>query len=219
MEEKCACKFEGKVGDGREESVEKWVAPSFRRRLKSGKGHMEREDRQFIQMREYSRVDATIPLEVRIVPEDERGGLRSRTSMETVTKDLQQLPELPDTELSECLRIINAKLDAIMGMLSFQTRECCSLQLTCVNISAGGLRTVLHEEYGTGDLVEVKMMFPTLPYVLFYVYGDVLRSEKLDDGRYQICIEFTAIDEEIRDKIAKFVFEKQREILRMKRRQ
>lgn len=180
---------------------------------------MSKEEGQYVHMREYSRVDATIPMEVRTVPEEERGGLRSRTSTESIAADLQSLPEVADSELSECLKIINTKLDTIINMLTFQTRECCSLHLTCVNISAGGVRTVLTDAHRLGDFVEVKMMFPTLPYVVFYVYGDVVRCERLEDGRYQTSIEFTAIDEEIRDKIAKFVFERQREILRMKRRQ
>jgi hypothetical protein len=77
----------------------------------------------------------------------------------------------------------------------------------------------LKKTYQPGDVLEIKMMFPTIPYVIYYTYCEVVRIEKGMDELYQTSVEFTEIDEDIRDKIAKYVFEKQREILRKKRRQ
>ena len=187
--------------------------------IKDSEGRTERDDTCFVQMREYSRVDASIPFEVRLVSEEEGLKLRSRTSMESALTETQQLPEVGESALAECLKIINKKLDTILNLLTLQTRECSALHSTPVNISAGGVRAPFQVEYGIGDVLEVKMMLPTLPYVVFYLYGVVVRAEKTEEGKFLTCIEFTSIDEEIRDKIAKFVFEKQREVLRMKRRQ
>lgn len=187
--------------------------------IKVGERRRGGEDAPFVQMREYSRVDATLPFEVRIVSDEERQNLRSRTSMESVLTESQQLPEVGEGALGECLKIINRKLDTILNLLTLQTRECCTLQSTPVNISAGGVRVLLQVEHAIGVVLEVKMMLPTMPYVVFYLYGDVVRTETTEEGMYLTCIEFASIDEEIRDKIAKFVFEKQREVLRMKRRQ
>lgn len=187
--------------------------------FKDGLGRTERDDTRFVQMREYSRIDASIPFDVRIVSEEERLNLRSRTSMESAFTESQQLPEVGESALADCLKIINKKLDTILNLLTLQTRECCTLLPTCVNISAGGVRAPLQVEYCIGDVLEVRMVLPTMPYVVFYLYGVVVRSEKTEEAKYLTCIEFTSIDEEIRDKIAKFVFEKQREVLRMKRRQ
>lgn len=187
--------------------------------MKDGKGTSEGDITNFVQMREYSRVDASLPFEVRIVSEEERMNLRSRTSMESALSESQQIPEVGESALAECVKMINKKLDTILNLLTLQTRECCTLQSTPVNISAGGVRVLLETEYAIGEMLEVKMMLPTLPYVVFYLYGEVVRTEKTEEGTHLTCIEFTSIDEEIRDKIAKFVFEKQREVLRMKRRQ
>ncbi len=187
--------------------------------IKVGERGTEGGDTRFVQMREYSRVDATLPFEVRVVSDEERQNLRSRTSMESALTESQQLPDVGESALGECLKIINRKLDTILNLLTLQTRECCTLQSTPVNISAGGVRVLLPVEHAIGEVLEVKMMLPTLPYVVFYLYGDVVRTETTEQGMHLTCIEFTSIDEEIRDKIAKFVFEKQREVLRMKRRQ
>lgn len=202
--------------------VERAVSDSQNRtecQIKVGEGRTEGQDSRFVQMREYSRVDATLPFEVRLVLDEERQDLHSRTSMESALTESQQLPEVGENALGECLKIINRKLDTILNLLTLQTRECCTLQSTPVNISAGGVRVLLQVAYAVGDVLEVKMMLPTLPYVVFYLYGDVVRIETTEEDMHLTCIEFTSIDEEVRDKIAKFVFEKQREALRMKRRQ
>lgn len=187
--------------------------------VKDRKGTMQTDDDKYVQLREFSRVDATLPMEIRVVPVEERRNLRSRTSIESAITELQALPEVEDRALSECLRIINAKLDTIINMVTVQSREGGTLRLSPVNISAGGLRIVLHNEYCVGDVLEIRMMFPTLPYAIFYIYGDVVRTENTEDGKIKTSIEFTVIEEDIRDKIAKFVFEKQREVLRKIRRQ
>jgi len=60
-------------------------------------------------------------------------------------------------------------------------------------------------------------MLPASPFVVYYLYGEVVKSEALGD-LWQHSIEYTEIDEDIREQIAKFVFERQREIIRKKRR-
>lgn len=181
---------------------------------------MDFEDEKFLKLREYSRVDAYIPIEVRLVPEWERPGVRARTCIETAFTEPQPLPEIEDGgPMHECLKIINAKLDSLIHMVAFQSREINALQLRKVNLSAGGLCIDLDRKYNPEDLLEVRMMFPSMPYLVFTIYGEVIQSEDTPEGVFLTSLEFTEIDEDIRDRIAKFVFERQREILRKKRRQ
>lgn len=181
---------------------------------------MDFEDDKYLKLREYSRVDAYIPIEIRLVPEEDRLAVKARTSIETAFSDPQPLPEIEDGgPLVECLKIINAKLDNLIRMVAFQSREISALQPHQVNLSAGGLCINLPRPYEPEDLLEVRMMFPTMPYLVFTVYGLVIQGEEASDGTYLTSIEFTEIDEDIRDRIAKYVFERQREILRKKRRQ
>ena len=68
------------------------------------------------------------------------------------------------------------------------------------------------------DLVEIRLMLPTAPFMIFYIYGNVVKCEARCQ-KYEVCIEFTEIDDDIREQIAKYVFHRQREILRKKRSQ
>ena len=85
-----------------------------------------------------------------------------------------------------------------------------------VNISAGGLSTSSEEVFSTDDLVEIRLMLPTAPFMIFYVYGNVVKCDPVCQ-KHETCVEFTEIDDDIREQIAKYVFHRQREILRKKR--
>jgi hypothetical protein len=169
-------------------------------------------------LREYSRVDGYLPIDIRIVPEEERLTVRSRTSLENALTEYGDLPEPHEKALADCLRILNAKLDTIIKLLAFQARGYCALKHEEVNISAGGLSTFAVGDFHTDEIVEIRLILPTAPYVVFYIYGSVVGIEEIE-GRQLISAEFTLIDEDIREQIVKYVFERQREILRQKRRQ
>ena len=179
------------------------------------------EDQDYRGMREYSRVDSYLPLEIRRVPLEQKPALRSRTAVESVLTNFQTFPEIEDNQaLSECLRILNAKLDTVISMLTLQCTEYSCLKFSQVNISAGGLSASVETSFQHGETVEIRLMLPSMAYVVFYVYGEVIKSEPDGKGSYLTSVVFTEIDEDIRDRIAKHVFERQRELLRkMKRRQ
>jgi hypothetical protein len=176
------------------------------------------EEERYRGMREYSRVDAYLPFSVRRVPLVDKDCVRSRMSVESVLTEHPELPEVQDVALSECLRIINSKLDAIIEVLSLQSREHSIMRLQNVNISAGGICVAHEEDFAPEELLEIRLVLPSVPYAVMYVYGLVVKSQPIDDGSIT-SIEYTEIDEDIREQIAKFVFERQREILRKKKRQ
>jgi c-di-GMP-binding flagellar brake protein YcgR len=179
---------------------------------------MEKEEEEYYRaLREYSRVDAFLLVQIRLVAKQELETLRSRTAQETIITEQQEMPEPEDKVVAECLHILNAKLDTIIKMLSYQRNECNTLCLRQVNISAGGLSVCTKESFPPGNIVEIRLMLPTAPHMVFYLYGEVVNCELVGD-EWQSSIVYTEIDEDIREQIAKYVFEKQREILRKKRR-
>ena len=177
---------------------------------------MNRENDKFMNLREYSRIDAHIPFEATVVPVEERKNLRSRISGQTVLSDFQTLPDLEDKLLNDWFRMLNAKLDTLLNLMTFQREGISSLPFTHVNISAGGISFISKQWYNRGDVLEMKMMLPMIPPVALYVYGEVVKVEKRVNV-YNIGVKFIEMDEEIADEIVKFVFRKQREILRDKR--
>lgn len=170
-------------------------------------------------MREYSRVDAHIPLQVRLVPEAELQSLWSRTSAEAASVLPEPLPDLEDSKLNDCLKVINTKLDAIIDLLTHKNREVYALVPVPVNISGSGMSFLTTEHFEPGDVLELKMMIPTSGDTVYYVYGEVVKLSEATDGRNAVFVKFNVIDEDIRDQIVRFVFEKQREDLRKKKRE
>ena len=174
------------------------------------------EDKSYRSLREYARVSAYLPVRIRPVLEKERQSLRSRIVIESALREHPEMPEIEDEVLSACLQILNSKLDSIIRLLAFPSDGHRELDFAKVNISAGGLSTSCGECRALDDLVEIKLILPTAPLMIFYVYGKVVSCDAVSE-KFQLCIEFTDIDDDIREQIAKYVFHKQREILRKKR--
>lgn len=173
------------------------------------------EDKPFLSLREYARVTGYLPVSIRCVPKEEREGFSSRIAVESVLPEHPEMPGIEDEALSACLQMLNSKLDTIIRMLSFQS-NCKEMDLAKVNISDGGLRIFSTASYARDDFVEIRLMLPTAPSMIFYIYGKVVSCEAAGESS-ELCIEFTDIDDDIREQIAKYVFHKQREILRKKR--
>ncbi len=176
------------------------------------------EEDKYRKAREYSRVDAHLPLQVRAVPAEERSEVRSRSSKECLESLFQPVPEIEDRALAECMRIINHKLDAILGLLGLQGEGVPALRFTKVNISGNGLSFEWDHAFEKDEFLELRFVLPHAGEAIFYVYGTVVRIREHDNGRYGVSVRYTLIDEDIREKIVKFVFEKQREHIRKQRR-
>jgi hypothetical protein len=174
------------------------------------------EERLYRSMREYSRVEAFLPVKIRRVLDEERQTAISRIVIESALTEHPEMPELDDEQMSACVQILNAKLDSIIRLLVFSSSRYKELDFEMVNISAGGMALASAEGYGGGDYVEIRLMLPTSPFMILYVYGNVVNCEPACE-KYQVCVQFSEIDDDIREQIAKYVFHRQREILRKKR--
>jgi hypothetical protein len=61
-------------------------------------------------------------------------------------------------------------------------------------------------------MIEMKIRLPLTPPVMLYLYGIIVETDE-----QAACARYVAITDEIRDIIVRFVFQKQREILRSQR--
>lgn len=163
--------------------------------------------------REFKRVDVYIPIEFRLVPEDERRFAKSRLSDEIALADFNRMP-LPEKQpQQEWIVILNAKLDRIIQLLTLQFKGFHALPLKFVTISGNGLSFSSPSGFAPGDLLEIKMMLNSYKPAAFYVYGEVVKAER-QAGGYLIAVSFRMTDEGIRDHIIRFVLEAERELLR-----
>ena len=108
-------------------------------------GFLEDEDKLYRSLREYSRVEAYLPVRIRPVSEEERQNIRSRIVIESALTEHPEMPQVEDEVLSACLQILNAKLDSIIRLLAFPSNSHRELDFQMVNISAGGLSTSSEE--------------------------------------------------------------------------
>jgi hypothetical protein len=167
--------------------------------------------------REYSRVDAYIPLECKLVTVPDKGSLRSRLAGESLLAEFKELPNPDDQLMAQWLQNINAKLDEIIRMLTIQHDGFNCLSITKVNISGGGMSFNTGKCFSPGDILEVKVMLNLQKPFALFLYGEVLAFE-IPHPEYDTNLQFIHMDESIRDEIVRFVFETEREILRGKRR-
>jgi len=133
-------------------------------------------------VREYSRVDANIPLSVRLVSDEEKPDIRARISGDLTIISPTPYEEPSDKTLAEWLKYINSKLDFLINLLSLKQEGFSSLPVKRVNISGGGISFFSDTPYNIGDVIELKTVLENLYPVAMYLYGKVLSCEKIDEG-------------------------------------
>lgn len=167
--------------------------------------------------REYSRVDAFIPMELKLLDKAQKQYLRSRIAGEAVLADFLSLPDPEDKVIADWLKMINTKLNYIIRMMTIDHEGFNQMPIRKVNISGGGMSFLGEMKYSQGDILEFKLIL-TMHYPLaLFLYGEVIEEIKHNPD-FDTFVHFIAIDDFIRDEIIRFVFEKEREILREKRR-
>lgn len=175
------------------------------------------QEEQFSKLREFSRVDAYLPLQIRLVAAEERETIRARVSGHAGSMETRDLPDLQDKLLNDWIKLLNSKLDAIVNMLVLQREGFSSMPVTRVNISGGGLGFLSKDRYAGGNIIEAKLVLPVMPPVALFVYGEVVKVDMLKNT-YWVATKFVAMDEDVRDEVVKYVFRRQREMLREQRR-
>lgn len=172
-------------------------------------------EEKYQKMREFSRIDAVIPFSARLVSSEDKTKVKSRILGEI---NFAQTPveEPLDKVLAQWLKVINAKLDYLINLWSLKEEGFSCLPTAEVNISGGGMSFISDIPYNKGDILELKMVLETPSPVALFLYGEVVKCETLNSG-YRVAVQFVNIDEDIRDYVVRFVFYRQRQLLRQKK--
>jgi hypothetical protein len=198
------------------------MAPSlhYLKKLKliHGEQSMSDVDKEEIEnKREYSRVDAYIPLEYKLIKPEHKDTFRAHLAGESILAEFKSLPNPDDQLIAQWLQTINAKLDEIIRMMTLQHDGFNCLSITKVNISGGGMSLNTAKSFSPGDLLEIKVMLSLQKPMALFLYGEVLEITK-PHPEYDTSVQFINMDNFVQDEIIRFVFETEREILRGKRR-
>jgi hypothetical protein len=167
--------------------------------------------------RQYSRVEACIPFAHRLVPSEEQGKIRSHIGA-AHSSSHKTLPDIQDPATAEWMNLLNSKLDTLIRLLTLEREGFYSLPFESINIGGGGLRFLSGDKYTVGDTLEIRMILSLIHSTALYVYATVFSiSDRNRDGAYETAVQFIKMDDVIQDEIIRFVFEREREILRSKK--
>uniref|UniRef100_A0A832GNA4 PilZ domain-containing protein n=1 Tax=Caldimicrobium thiodismutans TaxID=1653476 RepID=A0A832GNA4_9BACT len=166
--------------------------------------------------REAVRIDVVIPIEVTPITEKEAANLKARIIGDMPLFSYIPLKDTMDEALNNWLKMLNAKLDYLINLLTCEKEGFTKLPLRKVNLSEKGLRFVAEKDFPIGSFVEIKMVLDLYQPLGFYLYGKVVRSEKKDDV-YEVALEFLPMSPDIREKLSFYILQKEREIIRQMR--
>jgi len=143
------------------------------------------------------------------------------TTQRLLKDDNEQQAAVPNEMITE-LRSINKKLDFIIKTLGASGEKNIFIkERKAVHISGAGLKFRCSDDYSPGDLLEIEMVLPIASGIYIEFIGEVVRcTQPSDQGSYthdetrEVAVKYAAINEDDREFIIRYVFKRQRELLR-----
>lgn len=166
--------------------------------------------------REFSRVPAFAPFAFRIVSPSDIDYMKARTLSDSFLTGFPTMPNVDDQMYGDWFKLINAKLDELIRMSAMQREGFSTLPFKKISISGNGMSFFSPEVLENGTVIEGQIVLTIINPVALFLYGIVVQTESLENG-CQVAVRFINMDESIRNEIIRFVFEREREMIREKR--
>jgi len=180
-----------------------------------------------INRREDFRVDDVIPMRDQPISTEEYEvkklhiGIRSRQSSmlrEMIGKDVfAEGGSAASSEMAKAVEALDAKLNYLIGVNMLNDANRSELKDRPINLSITGAAFVSDERYRQGDPIALSIMLPAFPPTVLDLIGDVAWSRPTDAGRSHIGVHFHFRCDEEEDAIAKYVFKRNREMIRLEK--
>jgi len=120
--------------------------------------------------------------------------------------------------LVEYLQMINAKLDALLGLIGQEHLENeFETSIEIVELSGSGLSFVCPDkEFNPGDILEFALMIGQFPLHVAAAVG-VVSERRIRDTQTVCDVDFTKVRQNDREAIVRFVFKEERERIRQQK--
>lgn len=176
---------------------------------------------QKVPTRENVRVDDILKIDYKKVSKDNYQKHQDEPEA-LFTNIFEESPEIPEVEevdnklLYELLYQTNLKLDRVLDILGEKEgEEYKTTDKELVNVSGSGIRFTSEQRSEIGDIVALRVPLYLVSQTRLNLLGKVVSvKEDVTPGKYNISVGFINLDEEDREKIIKYVFKRQRELLR-----
>jgi len=166
--------------------------------------------------REAARIEVVVPVSARKISQEELENSIARVVGEVPYLSYIQLQDTMDEALNNWLKLINAKLDYLIGLLTREKEGFGDLPLQKVNLSEKGISLKCPEKLNSGDYVEIKIVLDIFGPLGFYLYGRVVWAKDTPEGTL-IGAEFVKLPMDIKEKLGLYILNKERELIREKR--
>jgi len=127
-------------------------------------------------------------------------------------------PYTRESPYNQAVWEINRKLDLLIHMyLEEEFRELMKTSPKDVNISASGIRFISRQSFEKGDLLEINLILPMVPLLFIRLVGEVIRIKPVtsyETQQYAVAVKFIQMDPESKDDVIRYLFRRQRELLR-----
>jgi len=151
-------------------------------------------------------------------------GIRSRQSSmlrDMVGNDIfsNDLGGKLNSDMANAMEALDSKLNYLIGVNMLNDASRSDLTERAVNFSTTGVSFVSNERYREGDPIFMTMMLPAFPPTVLELLGKVMWARKTSDGRPFIGAQFIFRCDEEEDTLAKYVFKRHREMIRVKKKE
>ncbi|MDQ6950150.1 MAG: PilZ domain-containing protein [Mariprofundales bacterium] len=147
---------------------------------------------------------------------------RSRQSsmlQSMISKDMfnSEVRDHLNTELSDAMSQLDAKLNFLIGSNMINQAEQAQLKERPINLSCTGAALVPEHQYRRGEPVELIMQLSTFPPTTMQLIGKIMWIRKKETGEPFVGIKFIFRDQEEENSLARYVFKRNRESIRLKK--
>lgn len=151
-------------------------------------------------------------------------GIRSRQSSmlrDMVGSDIfsHDLRGKLNSDMADAMEALDSKLNYLIGVNMLNDASRNNLKERAVNFSTTGASFISDERYREGDPIFMTMMLPAFPPTVLELLGEVVWSRKTPDGRPFVGTRFVFRCDEEEDTLAKYVFKRHREMIRVKKKE
>lgn len=135
--------------------------------------------------------------------------------------EIYKEPEIESVDLKtlfDFIYSIDSKINRVLFLLERESEQkLFSAPYKNINISASGLRFTANSSFDIGSIIAFRILLPLTIETPINVLGQVMSSvEKDENGSYEISVRFVNLSPRNTDIITKYVFKRQRELLRGK---
>lgn len=172
--------------------------------------------------RSYARVDDLLKIDYQKISQKEYKKYEGNTDgiFKNIFGEPFRTPEIEEIDLDLLYKLIyqaNLKMDRILEMLeSREADRYASVDTEYVNISGSGMRFTTRQGFSIGDILALRIFLPSVLSAWMTVLGKVTSSTELSSKEgYSTAVHFIGLSEDDREMIIRYVFNRQRELLRV----